>query len=133
MPQPSTISVNDRSSTPVAFDFVPNGRTATGVMSFVNTNGVKVSDKTITLSLRQSGSKYKIRMVTSVPTVQTETINGIDSPKVVRSAYADTTFTFDEESTHQERMDLVGFHAGAMGADQTMVDSVVTALEGWHS
>lgn len=132
MPAPTTLTVNDRAATPVAHDFLPGPR-KDGVQYFLNSDGVKIGDKTITISQRQANTKYKPRLVFTVPVVQIETINGIASPKVVRTAYADLTFTFDEESSPQERKDIVGFVYDTLDPAQTSVDAVITGLEWWNS
>lgn len=132
MPAPTTLTVNDRAATPVAHDFIPGPR-KDGVQYFLNSDGVKIGDKTITISQRQAGTKYKPRLVFTIPVVQTETINGIASPKVVRTAYADLSFTFDEQSSTQERSDLIGFVQGILDPAKTTVDAVLSDLEWWNS
>lgn len=131
MPTPTTLTVNDRAATPVAHDFRPDMLDPNGVQSFVNTDGVKIGDKKITVSLRKTGSKYKIRLVVTVPTVVNETINGITLPKVIRVAFADLAFTFDESSELQERKDTVGFAMGLLSESQTEINAVLTDLENW--
>jgi hypothetical protein len=41
-----------------------------------------------------------------VPVVQTETINGVDNPKVVRMAMAEVRLSYDSGSSLAERQDL---------------------------
>jgi hypothetical protein len=131
MPSPTTITVNDRAATPVAFDFDPAQR-RDGVQYFVNSDGVKIADKTISISQRQLANKYKPRVVVAIPVVQSETINGVVSPKVVRTGYFTGEFSFDKSSTEQERKDLVGFVYDLFGAGQTGVDPVLTGLEFYY-
>jgi hypothetical protein len=66
----------------------------------------------------------------SVPVVQTQTINGVSTPVVVRTAYADVNFTFDATSTTQERKNLVGMMADALAAGKVLVNGAIVDLEG---
>lgn len=132
MATPSTLTVNDGAATPVAHDFIPGPRTD-GVQYFLNSNGVKIGDKTITVSQRKVGTKYKPRVVIAIPIVQDETVNGVTNPKVVRTGYADITFTFENLSTEQERDDVVAFMANLLAPGQTEVRKVIADLEYWNS
>lgn len=129
MPAYDDIAIVDREDTPVTHTFTPRAP-SNGVAVFKNTSGVPIGDETITLSSRLSGSKLKNRLVLSVPIMVTETINGVSVPKVDRVSYADLTLTFAESSTLQERQNVVGMLADALAEDQTLVDGVLTGLEG---
>lgn len=132
MPAFTSFSVNDREATPVAHTFTPHSK-PNGVSRFVESDGVPIGDKIITVSSRQVGSKYKIRLVLTDPVVVTETINGVNVPKVDRTAYAAVDFTFDQRSTLQERKNTVGMFANALAATVTPIDGVVTGLEGHYT
>jgi hypothetical protein len=131
MPSFASFDLLDREDTPVSHTFTPNSLEA-GLGTFVESDGVPVGDNKITVSVRRSGAKYKARLVMSAPTIVTETINGVDSSKVSRTAYADLTLTFDATSTRQERENLVGMFANALSADNTPIDGVITGLEGLY-
>jgi hypothetical protein len=49
---------------------------------------------------------------------------------VVRTAYADVSFSFDPSSTTQERKDVVGMVQTALLPAATVVNSVIVDLEG---
>jgi len=131
MPALTSIAVSDRESTPATHTFTPAHR-KNGVSTFKNRDGVPIGDETLTISLRQSGQKYKARIVLSLPTVVTETINGVDSPSVARSNFATFETTFDASSTLQERQNTVGLMANLLLAAETEVDDVLTNLNDFY-
>jgi hypothetical protein len=105
MPAIKSLTVNDGESTPVAHTFEP--RTAdSGVAVFREIGSTWIGDNTLTILTKEAKTNVKVRIVIGMPVVQTETINGIDSPKAVRSAYAATEFTFDKSSSAGERANL---------------------------
>lgn len=129
MPQLATITLNDRETTPVAHVFVPaNVNAGTGYL--VRSTGVPIGDETLSISSRKAATKRKVRLVMTLPVVQTATgANGVTTPVVVRRAIAELNFTFDETSSTQERKNLVGMAANALLATQTVVTSVCVDLE----
>lgn len=130
MPQLQTLVLTDRTPT-TAVDHTFNPRDIkAGVGSVVESTGVPIGDKRFTISLRQVNNRYKAQMQLAVPVVQTQTINGVSTPVIVRTAYADLTFTFDSASTEQERTDIVGMLASALGTSKTLVNDTVVKLQG---
>lgn len=129
MAQAASVVVNDRATTPVAHTFAPR-RISTDLALFVETGSVPFGERKLSISQRQSGGKYRVRVKLENPVLVTETVNGVSVPTVPRTSFADVTFTFDQYSTLQERKDTVGMFANALAAAQTMVDSSVTGLEG---
>lgn len=123
------IVVNDRAATPVAHTFTPNGKTPTGWDSFTEKTPVTIGNPALNLRLAQGNGRYKPAMKLIVPVVQTQTINGVSTPVVVRTAFADVSFNFDGLSTEQERKDAVAFVANALAANQTMINALITGLE----
>lgn len=130
MPQLQTLVLKDR-TTPTAVDhtFTPRD-IKSGVGAVVETTGVPVGDSRFTISLRQVNNRYRAQIQLAVPVVQNEVINGITTPKAVRTAYADVTFTFDSTSTEAERNNLVGMLADALAADKVLVNDTVVKLQG---
>ena len=63
-----------------------------------------------------------------VPVTQTQTINGVDTPVVVRTAYVEVNFTFDALSSTQERADAVGLMVNSLAASQTQINDLVVNL-----
>jgi hypothetical protein len=128
MPQLTAFSLNDRETVPVAHAFVPNGAPG-GVGKMVRSNGIPVGNEVLTLSTRPVGKRYKGKIVIAVPVVQTQTINGVSTPTVVRTAYIECNTTFDETSTEQERANVVGMLYNALAPSNTVVNSTLVKLE----
>lgn len=124
----STVILKDRAATPVSHTFSPDGDDANGVHIFTEKTGVPIGNSRFTASLRNSNGKYRPSLRLQVPIVQTQTINGVSAPVVVRTAYADLTFTFDASSTEQERKDTVGMLADALPTAQTMINDLIVNL-----
>jgi len=109
MPQITTITALDRETVPVSHSFAPKG-IPSGIATYVEPDaaGTLIGEKVLTISSTTSATKRKVRMVLKDPVVVTETINGVDLPKVDRVAYAEINLSFDINSTQQERDNLVG-------------------------
>lgn len=96
--------------------FKPRGIDGNGVATFVESSGVPIGDKRVTVArARTSAGREKVTYKVIVPQVQSEVINGVSRPSIVRTAYADLTFTFDGTSTTEERNDMRIFVAGLLG------------------
>jgi hypothetical protein len=128
----NTLVLTDRASTPVDHTFTPdgflNGQT---VATFVkrNSDGVPVGDWRFSVAIRKTGNRTRPSLRLAVPIVATETVNGVDTPVVVRTAYANVDFNFDNKSSDQERADIVGMTASALAESLTQVDSAIVGLE----
>lgn len=129
MAQAATITVNDRETTPIAHAFTPRD-VGPGLALFAESASVPIGEKKLTISKRLTNGRYRIRVKLDNPTLVTETVNGVNVPKVPRTAYADVTFTFTSDHSLQERKNTVGMLANALAASQTVVDGTVTGLEG---
>jgi len=120
--------INDRASTPVAHTYTPDGDDANGVHVFSEKTGVPAGNPRFTAQLRNSNGKYRPSLRLTVPVVQTQTISGISSPVVVRTAYVELNCTFDALSTDQERKDAIGLMANSMAAAQTQINDMLVNL-----
>lgn len=128
MAQRANLVIKDRASTPVDHTFSPDGDDANGVHVFSEKTGVPAGNPRFTASLRQSNGKYRPTLKLAVPVVQTQTINGVSSPVVVRVAYVELSATFDALSSTQERADAVGLMYNSMAAAQTQVNDLLVNL-----
>lgn len=128
MPARANVVINDRAATPVAHTFTPDGDDANGVHVFTEKTGVPAGDARLTASLRNTNGKYRPSLRLTLPVVQTQTINGVSSPVVVRTAYVELNCTFDALSTLQERKDAIGLMANSLASSQTMLDPFLTQL-----
>lgn len=128
MPQLQNLVLTDRAATPVAHTFVPRD-TAGAVATVVKSTGVPIGEMAYSIAPRRSQSRFKVRCVLRLPVVQTETINGISTPKVVREAIVDATFNFAMSSTEQERKDAVGMFASSLDASKLLVNDTIVKVE----
>jgi len=97
-----------------------------GVWTFREFTSVPLSDNLFTVSSRRSSGKIRTQLRLKNPVVQTETLNGISAPKLVRTGYINIEIVVDETSSLQERKNLVGVAYNLMGATQTNMDLVLT-------
>lgn len=124
----TNLVINDRAATPVAHTYTPDGDDANMVHLFSEKTNVPLANAKYSIALKKSNGKYKPSIKLAVPVVQTQTINGVSSPVIVRTAYANVDFTFDGLSTEQERADCVGLLVNSLAADQTQINDLVVGL-----
>lgn len=125
----ANVVINDRAATPVAHTYSPDGDDSNGVHLFSEKTGIPAGNPRLTMALKSSNGKYRPSLRLTVPIVQTQTINGVSTPVIVRTAYVELNATFDGLSTEQERKDAIGLMANLMAASQTMTDALLTKLE----
>jgi len=130
MPQLQNLVLTDRAATPVNHTFTPINIDANGVGVVAETGGVPIGEAKYTLQNRRVNGRFKVQLKLSVPVVQPQTINGVSTPTVVRTAYVDSVFTFDSTSTEQERKDLVGLFQSSLDSSKTLVNDTVVKLQG---
>lgn len=131
MPQLQNVILTDRTPvTPVDLTFVPRDIDAKGVGTVVKTAGTPIGEKRLTVSMKKSGARYHGEVRLALPVVATETINGVDRPIVVRTAFITLNAVFDEKSTEQERTDAVGLMASALATGKVLVNDALVKLEG---
>jgi hypothetical protein len=124
----TNLVLKDRASTPVNHTFTPDGTDTNGVHLFSEKVGVPAGYSRFTASLRRTAEKYRATLKLVVPVTQTQTINGVSSPVVVRTAYAEVNFTFDNLSSVQERADVVGQTLDSLLASQAQINDMVVNL-----
>jgi hypothetical protein len=131
MPQLQNLVLTDRAATPVNHTFVPREIDSSGVGMVVESSGVPIGDNRFSVGLRRtSEGRCKATLKGVFPIVQTQTVNGISTPVVVRTAYADVTFSFDSTSTEQERKDCVGMLASSLDPAKVLVNDTLVKLQG---
>lgn len=130
MPTLQSVVLTDRAATPVNHTLTPSGRVpSTGVATVSKSDGTLIGEKKLSISTRRSGGKSKTRLLLTLPTVATEVINGVSNPKVLRTAYVDVTFTFDQYATEQERKDAVGMIQSAFDPSKVLVNDTIVKNE----
>lgn len=129
MPQLQQVVLTDREATPVAHTFTPT-RMAGGVAVLHERTGTPIADPQLSLSIRETPENFKVLFKLDVPSVQTETVNGVDRPVIVHTSYAKAEFAFPKTTTEQERDNIVGMFSGLLAESNALPDGVVINLEG---
>lgn len=130
MPQLQNLVLTDRAGTPVNHTFVPRDIVG-NVGTVVESTGVPVGDKRVSASLRNTGNGNYVGTIRYVfPIVNDQTINGVTTPVVVRTTYADVEFKFSASSTEQERKDAVGQVESSLGTAKTLINDMLVKLQG---
>jgi len=122
------IVINDRATTPVAHTYTPDGDDKNRVHLYSEKGSVPAGNARFSTSLTQSGGRYRGRLKLAIPVVQTQTINGVSSPVVVRTGYVEVTTSFDSLSSTQERADAIGLMTNSLSASQTQVNDFLVNL-----
>lgn len=126
MPQLTSAVLKDSAN--ADHTFAPNDVQG-GVATLVESTGVPIGDKRITIGKNQTAQgRRKVTVKLSIPTVQDAVVNGVSRPAVVRTAYADLTLSFDGSSSALERKDVISYIKSLMG--NAMFVSAAGDLEG---
>ncbi len=114
MPQMNPVVLKDYAS--AAHTFVPAGQPG-GVATFIESTGVPIGNRKLTISRSSTTTgREKAVLKLALPIVQDVVVNGISRPTVVRTGYADITFTFDGTSNTNERKDALGYVWDLLGS-----------------
>jgi len=125
----TNLVINDRAGTPVAHTYSPDGDDSNGVHLYSEKTTVPAGNPRFSARLpAPSNGKYRPSLRLQVPVTQTQTIDGVSTPVVVRTAYVEVNFTFDALSSTQERADAVGLMVNALAAAQTQINDLVVNL-----
>lgn len=129
MPNMTTLSVTDRSDPGNDHVLLP---VATHPIAWWKENGsVPLGDLTVSVSTSTSATKIKPTVRVKIPQIVEETINGVITSKVARTAYADIRLSFDVTSTSTERNELIGMVSDlfADAATQPLFHAMIVDLE----
>lgn len=121
----ANLVLTDRATTPVNHTYSPAGVDPNGVHVFTEKTATPVGNPSFTARLVRSKDRYKATLRLAVPVVQTQTINGVSSPVVVRTNYIEVSSTVDGMATDQERKDLVGLMTSALAPGSTMINDLL--------
>jgi hypothetical protein len=125
MTQIATVVLQDAAG--VNHSFSPQAIT-NGVAALVESAGVPIGNKQLTLSVTKTANgRYKTVIKLAVPVTQDVVVNGISQPTVVRTAYADITYSYAGTSNEQERKDLNALMVNAL-LDTTVFRPAVEKL-----
>lgn len=129
MPQLQPLLLTDRAATPVQHSFLPRD-IVNGVATVEESTGVPIANNRFSISSRKTrDGRYKITLKGVFPVVQTQSINGISTPAVVRTSYVDMTFSFEGTSTFDERNNVVGMMRSALDPTNPLVNETLVTLQ----
>lgn len=131
MPALQNVVLTDRATTPIAHTFTPLG-VKDDVGTVVESTGVPIGENRFTISMVRRGGKLRGKAVLQVPVVQTETINGVARPTVVRTAYVEVHCTFDMMSTEAERNNAIGMMENALKPAAVLVNDSFVKAQGLY-
>lgn len=131
MASQGNLTINDGQAVPVAHTFVAQGVDSNGVAQWIEkTAGSFIGFLRLTMSAKVPPAStgrplvHELRLV--IPTVVTETINGVSTQKQVRSILATAKFVVPSDSTLAERKDACNFVAN------TLRDTATGGHFGWQ-
>lgn len=124
----TNLVLKDQAATPANRTFTPDGDDANGVHVFSEKTGIPAANPRFTAALKRQGSKYKASLKLTLPVAQTQVINGVSNPVIVRTSQANLEFFFDELSTEQERKDTVAMVRESLAVSQTQLTDMITGL-----
>lgn len=128
MPQLTTVVLKDDAA--ADHTFTPNDFQG-GVATLVESTGVPIGDKRITMSQNQTAQgRRKVTVKVSIPVLQDAVVNGVTRPTVVRTAYADITFNFDGGSSTVDRKNMLAYVKSLIGT--SLFVSVAGDLQGLY-
>lgn len=120
--------INDRAATPVAHTYTPDGDDKNGVHLYSEKGSVPAGNAKYSIGLRQTGGRYRGSIRLALPVVQTQTINGVSTPLVVRTSYIEVNTSFDPLSSAQERADTVGLLVNSLATAQAQINDLIVNL-----
>lgn len=123
MPQLSTVQVTDPVDG-VTHSFAPVDISNGVAVLEVNT-GVPIGNPRLTISTSKTAQgKRKFTAKLAMPVVQDQVIGGVTRKTVVRTAYADITFSFDQTSETDERRHIRSIFTTMFNSNNIVVDAI---------
>lgn len=130
MPALTTLTINNGASPAVPQVFVPQGK-PNGVATFKKSDGTPVGDHSLTVSSTH-GTRHKVSLRLKLPQVVTQTVNGVQTEVVVRTAFARVDFDFASDSTLAERKDAIALISNGLLPAQTAISAVFADLNDFY-
>lgn len=128
MPQLSAMVLKDHAN--ADHTFAPKDITG-GVATLVESTGVPIGERRLSISTtRTAQGRVKCQIKLVLPVVQDVVVAGISQPTVVRTAYADLSFSFDGRSNPTERKDALAYVESLLGLAPT--ESIVGDVSSFY-
>lgn len=107
--------------------FTPNGISDDGTAQLINLTGTPAESATLQYGMRQAGSsRYNGKLRLAIPAVVTETINGVNVPKVDHSDFVEVRPSFSPRSTLEQRKAALRMAAELMHPDTGNADVIAS-------
>jgi hypothetical protein len=96
------------------------------VATYVKHGAAPIGDQRITVKVdRTATGRVKVTYKFALPVIQDMTVAGVTRPTLVRTAFADVTYAFDQTSSEAERANLVymlsNFLKSGVGGDTAVL------------
>lgn len=125
MPAVTSLTLNDRESTPVGHIFAPRLVNPTSTR-FAKAGTTPLSDIILGLNWSETDKFFNRRLMLYWPIVTNETVNGVVRPIKLRDSLIEVRAKFSRDSTLQERRNAIGVVGSALA--HTFIDDVLTGL-----
>lgn len=126
MPTLQSLVLTDRKSTPVNYTLQPVARMGdVGIVAAADSSGASVTEIRLEIAQKRTQTRMRPRLKLRVPVIVTETVNGVATPKLLREAFFEGSFSFALDSTEAERNDLVGMLASALINTKVLVNDTI--------
>lgn len=100
-----------------------------GVATLVRSTGVPIGDERLVVQhTRTPTGREKVSFKLVLPQVQDVVVSGVSKPTVVRTAFFDAVFTFDQTSSETDRDHAIGYAWSLLG-NLGMTRKLVVDLE----
>lgn len=129
MPAFTSIVLTDAETTPVNHTLVPKTKVPVATVAQADSTGAAITEKRLTVGRRVSGERVRTTIKLRIPTVFTETVNGVAWPKVAREGFVDCTFNLSKDHTVQERKNIVAMFASALASGKVLTFDTITKDE----
>lgn len=124
----TNLIIKDQAATPADRTFAPVGDDKNDVHVFEEKTAVQAGNPQFTAAWKQANGKHRPSLRLTLPTVQTRTENGINTPVVVRTAFATCEFTFDMVATEQEKKDAIALMRNALDPSKTQIYELLLGI-----
>jgi len=95
-----------------------------GVATLEVNTGVPIGNPRMTVSTSQTAQgKRKLTLKLAMPVVQDAVVGGVTRKTVVRTAYADLQFSFDQSSENSERTHILAILASLLSTSNIVSDA----------
>jgi vacuolar-type H+-ATPase catalytic subunit A/Vma1 len=132
MPALGNIGGVDAEASPVTHTFKPKKSVEGDVAVFTEAGSTALEDKRLTVRYSRDIKRGTVTITQKLawPIAATQTINGVSSPLLQRTAYVDVVMTFSEQSLLQERKNAISLSRSLL-TDSTN-KALHEALEGYY-